>query len=456
MMSVCIYCGNAEATSSEHILQDSLGSDFQRKNILCPECNNLLGRTIDGNLAKEFLFFRNYLSISGKKGNVPTCQMEDVSGNKIARNGDTGAISTMEKPDVIIRKNSDGTQVISVTSQISNTEGIIKGLEKGFIKDGVEIKSISVNEYRAEPVGMLKAEISFSLPTYIALRKSLINFWCLLRRVQDLSLIQAEAKKIYDFAKFCDHNNSDEDRVQYAKSLGLDGFPLTVKISTSAKNILKGNALLYNSIFLVNVGGSLYGGVCLFNEIPWGFKISDTSSISNVEFLTFNIIDRKIEKEQNNSSKLNSSDFNFLFLEDRDRLEAAQKYISEAVNKCCVMDHYAAVQQAVNGDDITKFPITGQDAIHAVLLERTAILLGWLFLEFEIKPDFFKSEIGKLIVESFVLRFLQDIGPNCTLTVDVYKQYIAFCTMIGKDATRDSKYISALKHLHSIYMRSCS
>jgi len=177
---------------------------------------------------------------------------------------------------------------------------------------------------------------------------------------------------------------------------------------------------------------------------------------SNVEFLTFNIIDRKIEKEQNNSSKLNSSDFNFLFLEDRDRLEAAQKYISEAVNKCCVMDHYAAVQQAVNGDDITKFPITGQDAIHAVLLERTAILLGWLFLEFEIKPDFFKSEIGKLIVESFVLRFLQDIGPNCTLTVDVYKQYIAFCTMIGKDATQDSKYISALKHLHSIYMRSCS
>lgn len=303
-MEICIYCGKEEATSSEHILQDALGADWERKNILCGTCNNLFGRTIDKVLANEFVFFRNFLSIRGKRGDVPALHMENENGEKIKRDGATGDIATLSKPQIAKHDTGDGTYTISVNSEVAKTEKIYEDILKGLERKGLKIVSTSINKYTAEPVGRIRAKLVFTLPTYIALRKSLLNYWCCLRRDYEIAEIENEAKKVHAFAEFCDKNQSTENRLEFAKNLGINGFPLSIDISSTAKKIMRGKSTVFNSIFLIPNGKELYGGVCLFNEIQWGFKISNNTSMNgNPIITTIDIMEKKLNKQSEDLKK---------------------------------------------------------------------------------------------------------------------------------------------------------
>ena len=454
-MSVCIYCGIAEATSSEHILQDSLGANFEKKNILCQECNNLFGRTVDRVLADEFIFFKNYLSIKGKRGKIPKYEMKDVEGKIITRDGKTGAITT-ENPVKYnsMVTNSDGTQSITMTAEVSKTEGILKSIKKNLAKQGLSVASLTVNEYHAESSGELKAQIDISLLTYVALKKSLINFWCFLRKDQDLLQIRAEAKKIYDFAKFCESNACSADRIQFAKQLNIETIPLIVQISERAKKAMQGKAFLFNSIFLVDFAGTLHGGICLFNSVLWGFKLSTAPAITQPEFITFNIVDRKIYRSRGQEEFLEASDFNFVFENSFDSFKNIFiNHISCAVKSCLYMEHRLSTKQAIKGDDFyLAYPITDKNVIKHILKERTAILLGWKFRKFRIHPSFFKSIEADYLIENIFSSCFGEAKSN--LTADSYKKYICASLIMMSKLRKKNFFMRHIMRKYDNYLRT--
>ncbi len=443
-MEICIYCGKEEAASSEHILQDSLGADWERKNILCGTCNNLFGRTIDKALANEFVFFRNFLSIRGKRGDVPALHMENENGEKIKRDGTTGDITTLSKPQIAKHDTGDGTYTISVNTEVAKTDKIYEDILKGLKRKGLKIGTTSTNKYTAEPVGMMRAELVFTLPTYIALRKSLLNYWCYLRRDYEIAEIKSEAKKVHAFAEFCDKNQSTEERVEFAKNLGIDGFPLSIDISSTAKEVMRGKSTIFDSIFLIPRGKELYGGVCLFNEIQWGFKISNNTSMDDIPIITtIDIMKRKIDKEQEGFKKISNKDFNFLQLNHKERLKKTQEYFSNAMQICAAMEHYTSIKNIVEPGDLEKyFPITKHEVIQGIFLERAAMILGWTFAPLGVKPEFFKSEKGEVFVQTVVSSFFEHMEPNFTLTSETYAHFIGGSFKIAQQLSKQLPVIA--------------
>jgi hypothetical protein len=443
-MEICIYCGKEEAASSEHILQDSLGADWERKSILCGACNNLFGRTIDKALANEFVFFRNFLSIRGKRGDVPTLHMENENGEKIKRDGTTGDITTLAKPQIAKHDTGDGTYTISVNAEVAKTDKIYEDILKGLKRKGLKIGATSTNKYAAQPVWNDAGRADFTLPTYIALRKSLLNYWCYLRRDQEIAEIESEAKKIHVFAKFCDANQSTEERDKLAANLGIDGFPLSIDISSTAKEIMRGQSTIFDSIFLVPIDKELYGGVCLFNEIQWGFKISNNTSMNNNPIITtVDIMKRKIDTKQGDFQKISNSDFKFLQLDYKKRLENTQEYFSNAIQICAAMEHYTSIKNIVEPGYLEKyFPITNRDVIQGIFSERAAMVLGWEFAPLGVKPDFFKSEVGDVFVQAVVSSFFEHMEPNFTLTSEAYAHFIGGSFKIAQSLSKQLPVIA--------------
>lgn len=200
-MMICIYCGKIEANSSEHILQDHLGSDWEKEEILCDTCNTLFGSTIDNVLASEFNFFRNFLGIAGKKGKIPSWTGKNDKGASVTRDGKTGRIALDEKPNVQKITENGEIKSFHVHAQTDKSPNIIKQIEQYLEKQG--LKGITqVKDYEATSPGTLEARLSYTTPTYIALRKSSINFWCSLFYEKDEAKIREQAQKIYQFAEF--------------------------------------------------------------------------------------------------------------------------------------------------------------------------------------------------------------------------------------------------------------
>lgn len=61
-MSYCYVCGcqlNKFNETEEHIIQYSIGGVLKSKQLLCKQCNSMLGHDIDDELAKQFNCFAN-------------------------------------------------------------------------------------------------------------------------------------------------------------------------------------------------------------------------------------------------------------------------------------------------------------------------------------------------------------------------------------------------------------
>jgi len=85
-MQTCIYClkpFDPRKTKAEHILLAGLGAKFKKKNIVCSQCNQELGSTIDKSLVKALDFVRNILELPTSRGEPPS--IHTAKGAKTGR-----------------------------------------------------------------------------------------------------------------------------------------------------------------------------------------------------------------------------------------------------------------------------------------------------------------------------------------------------------------------------------
>ncbi len=80
----CLFCGVEEPNSLEHVIPESLGNDdLVLRNEVCWVCNNHFAKIESYVLQKtEFAFWRAFLGIRTKKGNLPSVDLSQDRGRK--------------------------------------------------------------------------------------------------------------------------------------------------------------------------------------------------------------------------------------------------------------------------------------------------------------------------------------------------------------------------------------
>ena len=78
-MGVCIYCQKENLEpSAEHVIAESLGGRFKLPpELVCKDCNNLIGKDIDVPVAKDLNPVLTALEVVGKSGKPATMKVEE-------------------------------------------------------------------------------------------------------------------------------------------------------------------------------------------------------------------------------------------------------------------------------------------------------------------------------------------------------------------------------------------
>lgn len=303
-MSKCIYCGESEANSQEHILQESLGGRWRRKEIVCAVCNQLMGKTIDDKLAQDFIFFRNHLGIKKKKGGVPSFAAKTIEGETIRRNGQTGKLNLISKaPQVKIEK-FNGKLKFEISGDFDSCKKILEKIKN---KD----TPAQPKEYTNIPNPIMHYEIQFTRDTYVAVLKSIVNFWAIEQGQQDIEVIKKISRTIHKYITAYNINKENEELLwDIANALGVDDYPLLMNISKEIETKIFHENEHGHTLVLVCKDATLYGGICLCGEIYWGFKLVEqyTGNIK-VKLKIFNPFTSKAKDILN--YKLVYTDFTF-------------------------------------------------------------------------------------------------------------------------------------------------
>jgi hypothetical protein len=132
-MKVCYVCGPSsprEAWSAEHVIPNALGGRWKARGLLCRQCNQVLGHTIDAALSKELGAWMNLLSLSRERGDVPneTVSLE-ARGNFVR-----GADATLGMKDPVVHEECDGDEVsISIKARsIEEARRLVKGFKRKY------------------------------------------------------------------------------------------------------------------------------------------------------------------------------------------------------------------------------------------------------------------------------------------------------------------------------------
>lgn len=451
-MDKCIYCGKLLDNSSEHILQECLGAKWESKSILCKECNKLFGDSIDRMLGEPFVFFRCYLGVRGKRNRIPDLKgIVNGYGVEFIKDGSTGELVKKGQKYVRMENREDGSKVAHIEGDIGNVVRIAEEMMGNLAKKGFTTSDSRYSGYRAEPAGALKTRLVFSLPVFIAIMKSLVNYCRMVLTEGDMERILPLAGKIHAFAQFCQNEHDEATRVTKAHEMGIAGYPLVVKASERAEAAIKGQRNIFHALCLIPKEDGLYGAACLFNVIWWGFKLSDETCFpQQPQIVVFDVEtgDRTGGRE---FPDVECHDFEFQEQDAHQFMKNSQECFTDAVGICVRMEFAQAIRSVLQpGVLASAFPITSLDEIRNILLERAQLFLGLVMAKYDVPVEFFREKEVKVFSEILVDTAIKHYGQKMQLDHDNYEEIIlnlfaiseflaqnrvmvAFCQMFGRN-----------------------
>ena len=332
----CIYCGKELDGSSEHVLQESLGAKWHNEYILCAECNNLFGNTVDYRLKNDFDIFLNWLGIKSKKGKYTDITWLTKANTSVVQSGKNGHfIFPLEKKQLHCQNGC--LRLTLKTSNLRDITNTISKLSKQPSFNKVEIKNIHTTYESLD--GSFK-NIDISVDSSIALRKSLTNMWlCTTDKIFldksidakqysiEMELITKEAMKIrkcFGALKKGSNNNNTSLETIYNKVMEQGFFDdLFVahwvgRSKINIKRVLRKKGLnLFHYMMIFKVSSCLWGIITLFNNITFLFKLSENSVLPEGCFSAFfNLKNYSHFFHSFNSTELSINDLNMVPFKD--------------------------------------------------------------------------------------------------------------------------------------------
>ena len=118
-MNTCYICGvelNDKNASVEHIIPNACGGKLKSREILCRQCNSLLGETYDSDLVKQLHFFCNMFDIQRERGKNPLYVAADKKIGIMP-----GGKPILNMPNVSCIENENGMYEVKIEAKDKKT-----------------------------------------------------------------------------------------------------------------------------------------------------------------------------------------------------------------------------------------------------------------------------------------------------------------------------------------------
>jgi hypothetical protein len=197
-MQTCIYCLKSfdpRKTKAEHILLAGLGAEFKKRDIVCSQCNQELGSTIDKSLVEALVFVKNILELPTSRGEPPPIPRSEGAKTGRAIELAPGARPILKEPKVEVIELEPGKKQI----KISGSPDFIKHVLQDWQKSGWKLVSKKVrHSYSREPI-IIDAGGLGGHDHFRAVAKMALNFLA----TQDHQLVlQPTFNKIRDYIRY--------------------------------------------------------------------------------------------------------------------------------------------------------------------------------------------------------------------------------------------------------------
>ncbi len=177
----CYMCGKpleGDHISDEHIILNGIGGRLRSKDLLCKECNSLLGEESDSVLSESLSFFTDMLQVKKDRDNHHTQVMKDEDGHEVVV-GDGGESLKLRRP--YFSKEVDGERKIyHITARnIKELEQYLDGqIKQGEMTEGQKNEIMSrakVSTHRPR----LSTQTVIPHEAFPSIVKSAVNYYVL-------------------------------------------------------------------------------------------------------------------------------------------------------------------------------------------------------------------------------------------------------------------------------------
>ncbi len=117
-MSHCIFCQSelTDSTTYEHILPNALGGRKTTRRVICSDCNNVFGGSIDKSLTSQVDVIRNLLQLKSGTGKAPPMLRKIQSGTETVNFRNDGTPESTGKPFAIDIQD-DGSAMVQIKAR---------------------------------------------------------------------------------------------------------------------------------------------------------------------------------------------------------------------------------------------------------------------------------------------------------------------------------------------------
>ena len=249
--------------SDEHILPNSCGGVLTSVDLICRDCNNYFGQSIDKVFAEQIEVFMNQLVIKKDRGKIQSVIAQDTIGREYII--DKNHAPKLTKPDYKITENGLQLKINVEYSNEKQKKQVLAGIERKYKNIG-KLKVESETKYipKSDP---LVIKLSFdrgNQEIFKAILKIAINFYCFKRHETKFIINAINALKNSDVSLYVNNvfNN-------------YSNIPIYVPKDNEISHILYIKGVSKDKI--------IYCYVELFNCLTYFVKLSDDYDGSDFE-----------------------------------------------------------------------------------------------------------------------------------------------------------------------------
>jgi hypothetical protein len=281
-VSTCVFCPNElnANTKPEHILLSALGGRKTTKDVICSDCNQRFGSTIDAAIARQVAILRNLLQLESGTGNPPPGLGQRQSGKETIKIKSDGTPKLVGKPFTVTPL-GDGKFNLQISAHspeelasfIPHIAAQMKTTEENVRK---QLKAATATATYRRP-----GNVHFPMPfggeyECAALMKSCLTLWGTCVGNDELKSAPYRVAREYVMRMA---NREANQSTAVSATLNLDSRPLP-----QLDNLTARYGEFFNLIYIrSNALGRVIGHFTLYNIIAWQFVMAESGGTPDLK-----------------------------------------------------------------------------------------------------------------------------------------------------------------------------
>jgi len=272
----CIFCLNelSENTKPEHILPNALGGRKTTRRVICSDCNNMFGGSIDKCLTSQVEIIRNLLQLKSGTGKAPPMLRNIQSGADTVNFRNDGTPELTGKPFIIESQDDASATVQIMARSEEELQNLIPHLaaQLGIPVEAAkeQIKSANVSAI-SKPLDTVHHKLSFGGQEALrSITKSCLALWSTTVGNEEVNSAPYDDARRFVISGN-DHFNKNR--------IHLDSrcLPCDIDMQTRFGDI-------FNLVYLKSdAAGRLIGHFTMYNAVGWQIVLAEFGAVPGVE-----------------------------------------------------------------------------------------------------------------------------------------------------------------------------